>query len=484
MISPTKQSLGRVKKVHLIAICGMGMGSLAGLLKEKGFEVTGSDDNIYPPMSTQLESLGIPLYQGYRPENLSSNLDLVIVGNAVSRTNPEVTALLEGGRLAQKKIPTLSMPQALFEFFLKEKTPLVVAGTHGKTTTASLLAWILNHAGRDAGFLIGGILKNFKKSYHLGGGPYFVVEGDEYDTAFFDKGPKFVHYAPQMVLLGPVEFDHADIYKDLNDVMGAFEKLIPVIPPNGFLVACADSPQTLKLASLFSGRKTTYGFSLQAEWRAEQITFTAEEANFQVVYRGKRLGSVRSPLAGRHNIQNLLGVIALTTNIGFCLEEINRALARFESVKRRQEVRGTVHDVIVVDDFAHHPTAIAETITAIRSRYPGHFLWALFEPRSNTSRRNIFQGEFVQSLAGADEVVIADLYQPEKIPAGERLDPQKLAGDITQGGTRARFIPAVPEIVSTVVREVVPPAVLLVMSNGGFGGIHSKLLETLKERFQ
>ncbi|MDO8461944.1 MAG: UDP-N-acetylmuramate--L-alanine ligase [Deltaproteobacteria bacterium] len=476
-----KISFEKVKKIHLIAVGGMGMGSLAGLLKEKGFEVSGSDANIYPPMSDQLQKLGVRLDEGYRAENLLPRPDLVVVGNAVSKTNPEVVALL------QNEIPYCSMPEALKEFFLKGKKSLVVAGTHGKTTTASILSWLLTEASLDPCCFVGGILKNFDRSYRFGNGPYCVTEGDEYDTAFFDKGPKFVHYNPYAVLLGPVEFDHADIYKDLPQVLDAFEKLIGVLPENGLLVASADNPNTISLAKKFKGNVITYGFSPEAQFRAESFSFGPAGGagptgtSFRLFKLDQFLGVIESPMMGEHNIQNLLGVIALLLQIGLSLDQMRRGLKTFQGVKRRQEVRGVVSDIVVIDDFAHHPTAIAETLKAIRARYKGYKLWALFEPRSNTSRRNTFQEEFASAFQGADQVVIADLYQPEKIPEGERLDISKLVGSLQIKGIKARFLPTVDEIVATVRQEVSSHSVLLVMSNGGFGGIHDKLLISLGE---
>ncbi|MDO8644700.1 MAG: UDP-N-acetylmuramate:L-alanyl-gamma-D-glutamyl-meso-diaminopimelate ligase [bacterium] len=471
-----------IKNIHMVAICGMGMGSLAGLLREKGFELTGSDQNVYPPMSTQLEKMGISLYEGYQAENLMKRWpqgpDCVIIGNAVSRTNVEAAAVLEN------HFSYLSMPEALCQFFLEGKESIVVAGTHGKTTTASLASWLLTHAKKDPSFLVGGVLKNFEVSCHLGQGNCFVVEGDEYDTAFFDKGPKFVHYKPNRVILGAVEFDHADIYKDLNHVLSAFEKLIEVMPKEGHLYVDASSPHSLQLASRFQGTVTTYGLGGSADLQAVSIKFSMEGATFELRRHGKRLGEIRTPLSGFHNIQNLLGVIALLLDLDIPFEVIAEGIVLFQGVKRRQEIRGVVSDVVVMDDFAHHPTAIKKTIEAIRFRFPGYKLWAVFEPRSNTSRRNSFQKEFALSFLGADRVFLADLFMPEKIPEGERLDVLRVCREVEEASTgkiKATVHKNASEIIEQVLREVRPKTVLLIMSNGGFDNIHERLLGRLQE---
>lgn len=466
-----------LKKAYLIAIGGTGMASLAGLLKEKGYKVTGSELTLYPPMSDQLAELKIPVKTGWQPANLrdadGSLPDLVIVGNAVSKDNPEAQEVVRLG------LPTFSMPQALGELFLKEHFPIVIAGTHGKTTSCSLMAWILERTGQSPSFLIGGIVNNFHRSYQIGHGDYFVIEGDEYDSAYFDKGPKFLHYRPQMLILNPVEFDHADIYRDLNHVLSAFEKLLTLLPKEGLLVANWDSENVRSLCKKASCRLLKTGLSPEAELRAGEINLK-NPPSFDLIYRGKNLGRVRSPLLGQHNLQNLLSVLGIALEIGIPLTEIQEALHEFQGIKRRQEVLGVIHGRTVIEDFAHHPTAIRETLAAIRAAYPQGRLWALFEPRSNTTRRRVFQQEFVQAFAAADEVLLAPVYQPEKIPESERLDEHQLVQDLQAQGKKARRAASIDEMVQTVAEESCPQDIICLMSNGSFGGIYAKLISALK----
>ncbi len=475
--------------IHLIAICGTAMGTLAGMLKAKGFKVSGSDENVYPPMSTQLEKWQIPLQKGFKAENLDPKPDLVIVGNAVSKTNPEVAALLDS------RIEYLSLPQALGRFFLEEKKSLVVAGTHGKTTSTSLLAWMLHESGLDPSFLVGGIPQNFNSSFRLGKGDYFVIEGDEYDTAFFDKGPKFWHYHPYQAILTGVEFDHADIYRDLEHVKSAFQKFIELIPANGALYYCGDNPIAVELSAFCKGRKVSYGFDSACEFRAENIQFNSEGVEFDFYQNANMLTRFQCPLPGKHNLQNLLGVLALCLNLyesnhkrvtqGLpchpSLQKLQEAISQFKSVKRRQEVRGRVNNITLIDDFAHHPTAIAETIDAIKGKYPGQKVWAIFEPRSNTSKRAIFQHDFPRALAHADEVLLAKVFMPEKVKDSALLDVSQVAKDLTLLGIPTQANLEVDEIVLLLQQKAKPGDVLLVMSNGGFGGIHQKLLEVLRK---
>ncbi len=465
------------QKIHMIAICGTGMGSLAGLLKLKGFEVTGSDTGIYPPMSDQLASLKIQVLSGYTPENLDKTKpDLVIVGNAVSETNEEVLALQNLG------LPRFSMPEAIEKLFLADHFPIVVAGTHGKTTTSALLAWLLERTGQSPSFLVGGILKNFGSSYQLGSGDYFVIEGDEYDSAFFDKKPKFLHYHPRMLILNPVEYDHADIYKNLDHVMQAFAELISLMPKDGLILACSDSPNVKKLISQSPCRVVTFGSRGPADLQAEKIRF-GERTLFEVTRNGKSLGEVASPLLGRHNADNLLGVIGILLELGIPLKETNTALLEFRGVKRRQEVLATIRGITLIDDFAHHPTAVLETLKAVRHRYPEGKLWAIFEPRSNTTRRKVFQKDFVTAFEPADEIIFAAPYLPEKIPEEERLDPLQVVEDLKTHGKKARYFSSashIDEIVGTITREANSKDILCFMSNGGFGGIYEKMMTQLK----
>jgi UDP-N-acetylmuramate: L-alanyl-gamma-D-glutamyl-meso-diaminopimelate ligase len=451
------------------------MGSLAQMLKAAGHTVTGSDANIYPPMSTQLEKAGIVCKQGFNPQNIDPKIDLVVIGNAVSSTNPEVQEVLK------RNIAYLSFPQALARFFLKDRSPIVVVGTHGKTTTSALLAWVLESAGKDPGFMIGGWTKNFQSGAKVGTGPYFVVEGDEYDTAFFDKGPKFLHYQPRWAILTSIEFDHGDIYKDLDHIKLAFRSFVKLVPSTGLLVASREFPLVDEVIHDLACPVVRYGLEGRArEWQARNLSPKSGGMRFEVVYKGKSIAWVDSPLLGCHNVQNALAVIAMAQHLGLAMEEILQGIATFQGVKRRQEVVGMVNDIMIMDDFAHHPTAINETLSAIRLGFPERRLWAVFEPRSSTSRRKVFQKDFVQAFKEADQVIIADLYAPEKIQPQERLDPQRLVKDIQRVGQKAEFIPTPDEIVKALTAQLVPGDLVCIMSSGGFGGIHSKLLAALQ----
>ncbi len=460
------------KRIHLIAVCGTGMAALAGLLKAAGHRVSGSDADIFPPMSILLERAGVPVSIGFNAANITPDIDRVVIGNAVRADNPESVATLAQG------ISYSSMPETLADFFLKERKPAVVTGTHGKTTTSSLLAWVLASAGRDPGMMIGGWVKNFDGNYRLGKSEHFVVEGDEYDTAFFDKGPKFLHYRPQHAILTSIEHDHADIYLDLAAVQQAFCRFVALLPRDGFLVA-ADDPIVREVARGAACEVETYGLDATADWSANVPVSQDGRLIYEVRYRGKGIGTVDSPLAGRHNLKNSLAVIALCHRLGVSWEAICDGIARFEGVKRRQEVVGTVRNITIIDDFAHHPTAIAETLAALRLRYPGQRLWAVFEPRSASSRRNIFQSAFVDAFSGADRTIIADVFAQEKVPGDLRLDPAKIISGLTAAGHEAMFIPTAAEIVTTLATALAPGDVICIMSSGGFGGIHSKLLTAL-----
>lgn len=463
------------KKIHMIAICGTGMAALAGLLKQAGQDVSGSDAQIYPPMSTLLENASIVCKNGYDPAHIDPATDLVIIGNAVGKNNPEVVATLE------RKLPYFSLPSALGEFFLKEKRSLVVTGTHGKTTTSSLLASVLASAGLDPGMMIGGWVKNFNTNHRLGKGPYFVVEGDEYDTAFFDKGPKFLHYRPQSAILTSIEFDHGDIYADLAAIKSAFKKFVALLPKEGRLIAAAADPAIDEVISGAVCQVERYGIDVAADWQAASVKATGEWIAFEVFYRGKRLGTIQSPLAGLHNLRNTLAVIALAYHAGISWEKIQEGVRQFQGVKRRQEIVGTVRDILVMDDFAHHPTAISETLAALRLRYPGRRLWAVFEPRSATSRQNVFQKEFAPSFNAADRIILADLFAPEKLAEERRLDPKKIVADLVAHGKEALFIPHPDQIVSELSMQLQPGDLVCIMSSGGFGGIHRKLLSALEK---
>jgi UDP-N-acetylmuramate: L-alanyl-gamma-D-glutamyl-meso-diaminopimelate ligase len=463
-------------KVHLVAICGTGMGALAGLLKEAGHEVQGSDRAFYPPMAERLQAWGIPTLQGFDPAHLDPGIDLVIVGNVCRRDNPEAQAALQQG------LKVMSFPQALSEFFIAGKTSVVVAGTHGKTTTAALLSYVLVEAGLDPSFLVGGIPQNFGKSFHLGRGAVFVVEGDEYDTAFFDKRPKFIHYRPRIVVLTAVEFDHADIYRDMDAYRAAFTTLLSLLPADGLLVACADDPEVTALARAAACRVVSYGLGSGADWSAADLQPAEDATRFTLVRRGSRVGTVTLPLAGRHNVANTLGVLAAAEAVGVGVEQATRRLVGFAGVARRMQVRGVVDGVTVIDDFAHHPTKVRETVRAVRARYPRSHLVAVFEPRTNTSRRKFFQTTYPASFAGADEVVLVPPYDVEKIPETDRFDSGALVAALRQLGQRAVLYRSADEVVASLAERLEAGTVVLIMSNGPFDGIHEKLLSALRSR--
>ncbi len=467
-----------MKNVHVIAACGVGMASLAGMLKENGFRVTGSDNDVYPPMSTQLEQLGIRISSPYKAENIPADAELVVVGNAVSRENPECVEAV------RRKLPLLSMPQALAEYFIEGRESIVVAGTHGKTTTTSLAAWTLFALGDDPSFLVGGVPKNFPVSYRIGHGPRFVVEGDEYDTAYFDKGPKFLHYRPKTVLLTSIEFDHADIYRDLDHLKESFLKLARLIPEDGLLIACADYPDVVELAGESRCPVVFYSVSDEAPplppgAELHSVTGLREEGGFSRFRLDEDGPEYRLRLPGRHNAANAAAVAIACIRAGFAPERIVEAMSGFEGVRRRQEVVGEFGGVLVVDDFAHHPTAVRETVRAVRGRWPGRRVVAVFEPRSNTSRRNVFQKEFAAALAEADSVVVAGVFGAGKIPEGERMSPDQLAASVRSLGREATVIAAVDDIVEHIADSCGPGDLVLVMSNGGFGGIQAKLAAAL-----
>jgi UDP-N-acetylmuramate: L-alanyl-gamma-D-glutamyl-meso-diaminopimelate ligase len=462
-------------KLHLIAICGTGMGSLAGLLKAAGHEVRGSDENVYPPMSTQLAEQGIQVYSGFRPENLDWGPDRIVVGNVCRRDHVEVVAARARG------LDLTSFPAVLSDLFLESRHSLVVAGTHGKTTTAALLSFVLHDAGRDPSFLIGGVPLDFGRGWRLGAGAEFVVEGDEYDTAFFDKGSKFLHYRPRTVILTSVEFDHADIFADLAAVKAAFTKFVDLIPADGLLVVAHSSPEALAVARSARCRVLTYGLDPRsgADYTAEAVPGAPPGRQlFEVRRRGEALCLFETGLTGRHNLENVLGVIAATQSLGLDPTAIARGVRRFAGVKRRQEVRGVAGGVTVIDDFAHHPTAVRLTLQGLRARYGRARMVAVFEPRSATSRRQVFQREWAESFVDADEVLLAPLHAPEKVPAAERLDVDQLARDLRGRGTAARILPTVDEMVEHLA-GLAPGDVVVVMSSGGFGGLHEKLLARL-----
>ena len=460
-----------IKNIYLIAICGTGMAALAGLLKGAGHRVSGADANIYPPMSTLLENAGIPVLPGYRKENITSDIDLVIVGNAVSKTNEEVQAVLDAG------LEYTSFPEALAHFFLVGRKSLVVTGTHGKTTTTSLLSWVLQASGRKPGFMVGGWLKNFDNNHQVPEGDYFVTEGDEYDSAFFDKGPKFLHYRPDASILTGIEFDHADIFEDLDQIKDAFRKYVSLIRPDGvILVRHADANIQDVLGEAVC-RIETYGYSEGADWRIEDYRFEGGYGFFSLNFQGKKRADFQLAMIGRHNVENAAAVAALCLGLGLTPDEINAAFKSFQGIKRRQEVVGVKNGVTVLDDFAHHPTAIRLTLEAVKEAYPGQRLWAVFEPRSATSRRKVFEQDFPDSFLAADQVVFGGPFASEKIKKEDRLDPERVGDLIRQKGVNANFIAEVDDIVAFIAENVESGDVVLVMSSGGFGGIHQKILD-------
>jgi UDP-N-acetylmuramate: L-alanyl-gamma-D-glutamyl-meso-diaminopimelate ligase len=452
------------------------MASLAGLLRERGHQVTGSDQDVYPPMSLQLAELGIPLRSPYAAANVPEDADLVVIGNALSRGNPEVEAVLD------RKQRMTSLPALLAEEFIRGKKSLVVAGTHGKTTTTSLLAFLLHGAGLDPSFLVGGVPQDFARSYRLGQGPHFVVEGDEYDCAFFDKRPKFVHYLPDVAVIGNLEFDHADIYLDLPAVQTAFIRLLNVIPRRGLLVAGIESPALCELLGKAHCRVETFAVGAPADWRAEDVG-PADDGHwrFRLLRQERDLGEFRLWLPGEHNVRNALAALATAAAVGLEPERARPLLAAFRGVKRRLELRGVAGGVSVYDDFAHHPTAVRETLRTLRAQasVEAGRLVAVFEPRSYTSRTRAFQQDYVRAFAPADLVVVAAAHLPGKVPEGQRLSEVELTDAVRGSGRDAVFLPSVDAIVAHLAGGLRPGDRVVVLSNGGFGGIHQLLLAAL-----
>jgi UDP-N-acetylmuramate: L-alanyl-gamma-D-glutamyl-meso-diaminopimelate ligase len=466
---------------HLIGICGTAMASLAGMLQARGHRVTGSDENVYPPMSTMLEGLGIPVAQGYRPENLNPTPDCVVIGNALSRGNAEVEETLN------RRLVYRSQAEVVKEEFIRGRRSLVVAGTHGKTTAASIATWVAEVGGLNPSFLVGGVVQNFGRSFRVTDSDYFVVEGDEYDTAFFDKGPKFMHYLPETAIVNNIEFDHADIYPNLDAIKIAFQRLVNLVPANGRLVAGWDSPAVREVVGAMGARLhtqvETFGTSDGATWQARGIDFSGERTRFKVFREGTQWGEFETPLIGQFNVRNCLAVIVAAEAWGVENSAIKEALATFQSVQRRMQVRGTVNGVTVIDDFAHHPTAVRETLQALREKYARGRLVAVFEPRSASSRLAVFQEEYVEALRQADYVVVAQVYERDKgSKYGRLLDADELVRDVGADGTTPAFcLDGADAIVSHLAPQLRAGDTVAIMSNGGFGGIHDKLLAALSE---
>ena len=467
--------MSETRRIHLIGICGTAMATLAALLRNRGHHVQGSDQNVYPPMSDFLGAEKIPTFSGYSPEHITPDLDLVVVGNAISRGNPELETVLE------RKIRYCSLPEIIREQFLWGARSIVVAGTHGKTTTTSLTGWLLTHGGLDPTILVGGIALNLGdegSSYRVGHGRDFVIEGDEYDSAYFDKTAKFLKYLPDVAIVNNIEFDHADIYADLDAVRLAFRRLVNLVPRNGLALLGADSPDAAALLKVAVSPVQTFGLADDATWQGANIVHGDGLTRFDVRLRGEPFGRFESPLLGVHNVRNALAAIATGSFAGLDAAAMADGLRSFKGIKRRLETVGVARDVTVLDDFAHHPTAVHETLAALRIGYPGRRIWAVFEPRSASSCRRVFQDDFARAFGDADEVVIAGVFR-SSLPEAERLSTEQLVADLAARGQRARHIDTVDEIVAAITAEHRPGDVVVLMSNGGFGGIHHKLLQAL-----
>lgn len=462
--------------IHLMGICGTAMASLAGLLKDRGFKVTGSDFKPYPPMSTQLESLKIPVATGYKKENLQPKPDFVIVGNVISANNEEAI------ELNNLKIPFTSLPKAMGEFIIEERQSIVITGTHGKTTTTSLMAWVTEQLGLQPGYLIGGIAKNFSKSFQNPTGNFFVIEGDEYDTAYFDKVPKFLHYRPKHVVMTSIEFDHADIYKDLEAVKDSFRKLMKLIPDSGSLLWCADDKNTQEVAALCQIKKN-FSYGLKAgDYLAKVLNISEKGTEFNLRFKSQDLGNFLVPMSGDYNVLNAVAVIGICHQQDWNLQKVKSSMLEFLGVKRRQEILGEPAGVLIIEDFAHHPTAVRETLLGIKQRYPQKKIFAVFEPRSATSRRKIFQNDYVQAFQSADETLLAKAFDQSKIDEANRFSSEELVEDLLKLGKSAKVFSTAQEIVADLVQRAKRGDLIIIMSNGGFDGIYQKLIDALKDR--
>ena len=458
----------QIRSVHFVGICGTAMASAAAAMQDKGVQVSGSDQNVYPPMSTFLASRRIEVMAGYAEQNLARRPDLVVIGNAISRGNPEAEFVLD------HKLPYCSLPELLKEYFIQGKRSLVVSGTHGKTTTTSLLTWVFEHNGMNPSYLIGGIPNNLGQGARFADSEWFIIEGDEYDTAFFDKRSKFVHYLPEVAIINNVEFDHADIFPNLAAIQTSFKHFIRLIPRNGLLLGNGDDTNLGPLLDVTHCPVKRYGLGEGNAVQAFNIRYGPTATEFEIPSFKFHIN-----LVGELNVRNALAVVACAKHCGLKNHQIQSAFDTFKGIKRRMEVRGIAGGVTVVDDFGHHPTAIRETLRALRIKYPHQKLWAVFEPRTNTTRRNIFQTELADSFADADAVVVSQIARLELLAPEERLDPQRLLSELQRAGKNAAYLPDVDAIVQHVARNAQGGEVVVVFSNGGFGGIHAKLLERL-----
>jgi UDP-N-acetylmuramate: L-alanyl-gamma-D-glutamyl-meso-diaminopimelate ligase len=469
---PTKP----VKHIHLLGICGTGMAALAGILKEQGYHVTGSDEHVYPPMSTLLEGLGIPIQNGYRPENLTPTPDLVVVGNVIRRENPEAQAVLT------HNLPRLSLPEALNRFLVGDRQSLVVAGTHGKTTTTALIAWLLFALGLDPGFMVGGIAKNFQANYRVGRGRYVVMEGDEYDTAFFDKRPKFVHFTPRAGVLTSIEYDHADIYPDLTRIIQAFETFLGTVPAGGRVLAWGDAPLVREVCGRNHAPVSFYGMNGDAAWQATAIHPAKRGMNFTVLKEGSPWGDFFLPMVGEHNVLNALAALAVLAEVGAEPKALKEVLPGFQGVKKRQEVAGEFDGILVMEDFAHHPTAVGVTLAAVRQAYPTRRLVAAFEPRTNTSRRKIFQEPYAAAFKDADLILVREPPDLWKVEPEEQFSSRQLVADLKASGKEALYFPDTDQLLTALLQHRRAGDVVLIMSNGDFNHLVRRLCEALGEK--
>lgn len=467
------------KHLHIIGIAGSAMSPLAGMLRERGFRVTGSDAGVYPPASTFLEKMGISFFHSFEAANLRPAPDLVIVGNIIARGNPELEETLD------QKIPYRSLPETLEEVFLPGKHSIVVSGTHGKTTTTALLAWIFETAGKKPDFLVGGVAENFGKSYGLGGGADFILEGDEYETAFWDRGPKFFHYHPDDLIITALEFDHADIYADFETYQLAFKRLVNLVPRSGKVVIWGDpeaGPSLRKAAEKAFCPVQTYGFAGENDWVASDFKVTAERMRFSVSLQGQKFGEFEMEATGRHNVLNAMGGLAVAHGRGIAIASIRKALATFRSVKRRMDVKGEVGGVLVVDDFAHHPTAVTATIQAARARWPDKRIWAILEPRSNSMRRKVFEEALPRALALADRVILGGVFRAQQLGDDNRMDPESVAASVRALGKDANVFKGAAAITEEIAANSRSGDLILIMSNGSFDGLCEKLMKGLEAR--
>jgi UDP-N-acetylmuramate: L-alanyl-gamma-D-glutamyl-meso-diaminopimelate ligase len=468
-----------MKHIHMIGIGGSAMAPLAGMLRERGYKVTGSDAGVYPPASHLLESLGITYASAFDAKNLTPTPDLIVVGNAISRGNVEVEEMLD------RKLPHRSLPEILEEEFLPGKHSIVVSGTHGKTTTTAMLAWIFHVAGKRPNFLVGGVAENFGKSYGLAGGQEFILEGDEYDSAYWDKAAKFLHYQPDDLIITSVEFDHADIYADFDVYQLAFKRLVNLVPRRGRVIVWGDpdaGEAPRKAAEKAFCPVITYGFDPQNDWVASDVSLADNQMHFRVHYKGDLFGEFSLAATGRHNVLNALAALIVGQGRGIRAEQLDSALKTFQSVKRRMDVKGEIGNILVVDDFAHHPTAIRATIEAARLRWPGRRLWAILEPRSNSMRRRVFQDALPQSLALGDRVILGGVHRAGQLSEEQRLDPETIASAVRHLRKDARVLPSADAIADFLATEALPNDLLLVMSNGSFDALCDKLLQRLRSR--